>query len=122
MLIYLLYIILCLLIGYFGKHKKFGFWGHFFCSLLLTPVIGALLVVASDDQRKRAQMETELEKTSAKLRQREGIETELKHLSAQLGQVPVMEIKLENMTTQLHQLSMRLDEMKIKLEEVKNSG
>ncbi|MDM8523989.1 hypothetical protein QUF80_11535 [Desulfococcaceae bacterium HSG8] len=41
-------IILSLLIGLLGKNRKFGFWGYFFGSLVLTPLIGLLLVLASD--------------------------------------------------------------------------
>lgn len=33
----------------FGQKRKFGYWGYFFASLLLTPLIGILLVIASDD-------------------------------------------------------------------------
>ncbi len=43
-----LLIIAGLIIGLLGKNKKFGFWGYFFASILLTPVIGLLLVLASD--------------------------------------------------------------------------
>ena len=32
----------------FGSNRKFGFWGYFFASLLFTPLIGVLLVIASD--------------------------------------------------------------------------
>jgi hypothetical protein len=43
-----LIIVLSLIIGYFGRYRKFGFWGFFFASLLLTPLLGVLLLVASD--------------------------------------------------------------------------
>ncbi|KPA13002.1 membrane protein [Candidatus Magnetomorum sp. HK-1] len=45
---FLIYIFICLLIGFFGAKRKFGFWGYFFGSILLTPVIGLLLVLGSD--------------------------------------------------------------------------
>jgi len=48
----LLYIILCIVIGVFGANKKFGFWGYFFGSIVLTPVIGIILVLASDKRNK----------------------------------------------------------------------
>ncbi len=35
------------LVAYLGRGRKFGFWGYFFASLLLTPLLGALLVIAS---------------------------------------------------------------------------
>ncbi|HWR03460.1 MAG TPA: hypothetical protein VN419_05525 [Humidesulfovibrio sp.] len=42
----ILLIFLCsLVIGFFGRKKKLGFWGFFFASLMLTPVFGLLLLV-----------------------------------------------------------------------------
>ncbi len=41
------YIAVCLVIGFWGRNRRFGFWGYFFASALLTPAIGALLVIAS---------------------------------------------------------------------------
>jgi uncharacterized membrane protein YiaA len=37
-----------LLIGLFGANRKLGFWGYFFGSLLFTPFIGLVLLLASD--------------------------------------------------------------------------
>ncbi|MBF0451358.1 MAG: hypothetical protein HQK75_11700 [Candidatus Magnetomorum sp.] len=45
---YAIYFMICLFIGLFGANRKFGFWGYFFGSILLTPIIGLLLVLASD--------------------------------------------------------------------------
>lgn len=42
-----LYLLLCLIIALFGRDRKFGFWGYFFASVLLTPILGTLLVIAS---------------------------------------------------------------------------
>ena len=39
---------LSLAIGLMGVNRKFGFWGYFFGSLMLSPAIGLLLVLASD--------------------------------------------------------------------------
>ncbi len=47
------YIIAGLVIGYFGRRRKMGFWGYFFASLLLTPCIGALLVILSDKHKPK---------------------------------------------------------------------
>lgn len=44
----LLYIGLCSLVAYVGRDRKFGFWGYLLAALLLDPVIGFLLVIASD--------------------------------------------------------------------------
>lgn len=45
------YIILSLFVAYCGRYRRFGFWGYFFACLLLTPCIGAVLVIASDSQK-----------------------------------------------------------------------
>jgi len=48
---FLLYLAICIFIGLLGKNRKFGFWGYFFGSLLLTPLLGLLLVIASDRKK-----------------------------------------------------------------------
>jgi hypothetical protein len=46
--------ILCsLIIATFGSRFRFGFWGYFFGSLLLTPLIGLLLLLAAIPPRPR---------------------------------------------------------------------
>lgn len=40
-------VIISFFIAYLGRNRKMGFWGYFFASLLLTPFIGILLVIAS---------------------------------------------------------------------------
>lgn len=47
-----IYIFAALLIALVGRNRKMGAWGYFFASLLLTPVIGLLLVLASDSRAK----------------------------------------------------------------------
>ena len=42
------YLILVALVAYIGKDRKFGFWGNFFCSLIFTPIVGLVIVFASD--------------------------------------------------------------------------
>jgi hypothetical protein len=42
------YIGLSLLIGFLGVNRKMGFWGYFFSSMLLSPIMGVLLLLASD--------------------------------------------------------------------------
>ena len=54
MILQLVYIALCFLIAFIGSNRKFGFWGYFFCSLFLTPCIGAIVLVASDPRAKPA--------------------------------------------------------------------
>lgn len=41
------WIIAAILIGFFGRRYRFGFWGYFFASVLLTPVIGLLMLIAA---------------------------------------------------------------------------
>jgi len=40
------------IVGLLGMNRKFGFWGYFFASMLLTPLIGVLLVLASSPGSK----------------------------------------------------------------------
>jgi hypothetical protein len=47
------YFLLSLLMGILGKNRKFGFWGYFFGSIVLTPIMGLLLVLASDPQKRK---------------------------------------------------------------------
>lgn len=49
----IVYVGLCFLIAWIGVDRKFGFWGYFFCSLFLTPFIGALVLLASDKRPKQ---------------------------------------------------------------------
>lgn len=47
-----IYIFASLLLALLGRNRKMGAWGYFFASLLLTPIIGALLVLASDSRKE----------------------------------------------------------------------
>ena len=47
-LLAIVYISIAALVGFIGRRRKFGAWGYFFGSILLTPIIGVLLVMASD--------------------------------------------------------------------------
>ncbi|MDM8536955.1 hypothetical protein QUF70_09400 [Desulfobacterales bacterium HSG17] len=49
--IMVLYLLFCLLMGLLGRNRKLGFWGYFFGSIILTPVIGLILVLASDPRK-----------------------------------------------------------------------
>ena len=55
MIIATVYVVLCVIIALIGIQRKFGFWGYFFCSLFLTPVIGAIIVLASDERPQAPQ-------------------------------------------------------------------
>ena len=47
MQIFVIILALSLLIGLLGINSRLGFWGNFFASILLTPLVGLLLVFAS---------------------------------------------------------------------------
>lgn len=60
-----------LVIGFFGRHFRFGFWGYFFVSILLTPVIGLLLLIAaipSRQTKKLVKLARKQEATAARAR------------------------------------------------------
>jgi hypothetical protein len=48
-----LYFILCLVIGIAGNNRPLRFWGYFLSSILFTPLIGLLLLLAAGDNRAR---------------------------------------------------------------------
>ena len=47
------WIFLSLLIALGGRKYRFGFWGYFFGSVLLTPVIGLLMLIAAIPARAK---------------------------------------------------------------------
>ena len=47
----LVIIVLSAIVALMGINRKFGFWGYFFASMLLTPIVGLILVLASDRRR-----------------------------------------------------------------------
>jgi hypothetical protein len=48
------WLVLSLLVAAFGMNRKFGFWGYLFASLMLSPAIGLLLVLASGKRPAKA--------------------------------------------------------------------
>jgi hypothetical protein len=48
------YLILVTIVAYIGRDRKFGFWGNFFASLLFTPLVGLVLIFASDKRPTQA--------------------------------------------------------------------
>lgn len=38
------------LIGLLGKNKRFGFFGNFLISFLFSPVVGVIVLLASDER------------------------------------------------------------------------
>ncbi|MDD2764706.1 MAG: hypothetical protein PHE83_12110 [Opitutaceae bacterium] len=49
----ILYVVFCWLLGYLGRNAKFGFWGNFWVSVILTPVIGIVVLLAQDSRPDR---------------------------------------------------------------------
>ncbi|WP_174410166.1 hypothetical protein [Desulfovibrio psychrotolerans] len=47
MVVLLFFLVGSIIVGFLGRYCRFGFWGHFFASVLLTPVVGLLLVLAA---------------------------------------------------------------------------
>jgi len=45
--IVLIFVALSIVIGFLGRNRRFGFWGYFFLSMLLTPVVGLLALIAA---------------------------------------------------------------------------
>jgi len=51
-----LYLLICVPPAFFGRHRKWGFWGYFWASLLMSPIVGLLFVLASDKPKRRPQV------------------------------------------------------------------
>ena len=52
-LIQVAYLGLCMLVAGFGRKKVMGFWGLFFGSIILSPIIGLLLLIVSKNRSPR---------------------------------------------------------------------
>lgn len=49
----ILYCLGSLLVAVIGRRRKWGFWGYFWASLLMSPILGALFVLAGDPPPRR---------------------------------------------------------------------
>lgn len=47
------YVLLSWITAWCGRNRVFGFWGYFFASILLTPVLGVLFVIASAERESQ---------------------------------------------------------------------
>ncbi len=55
-----LYVVACVIMAYVGRNGKFTFWGNFWVSVIFTPIIGLLVVLAQDNRNaKKAQPQVE---------------------------------------------------------------
>lgn len=51
------WIIFSFVVGFIGSGRKIGFWGAFFLSLLLSPLIGLIIALVSKDKEDEAYKE-----------------------------------------------------------------
>jgi hypothetical protein len=51
MTFFLIYVALCFLVAAVGNSRPLRFWGYFFSSFLLTPLVGLLLLMAAGKRR-----------------------------------------------------------------------
>lgn len=47
------YIIFCTIVAILGRNKTIGFWGFFFFSVILTPVIGLSILIIAKNRNTR---------------------------------------------------------------------
>lgn len=47
-------VVASILIGYLGRHRRMGFWGMGFCSIVLTPLVGLIILMVTDDVKPEA--------------------------------------------------------------------
>ena len=48
-----LWIVLCLLVGFAGRRRALGFWGFFILSLVLSPVVMAVVLLLTQTIRPK---------------------------------------------------------------------
>ena len=53
LLFLIVYVGFCWLLAYLGRHGKFSFWGNFWVSVILTPVIGLVVLLAQDSREEK---------------------------------------------------------------------
>lgn len=41
------------IIGLLGRHKRYGYFGNFLISFIFSPIVGLIVILASDDRRRR---------------------------------------------------------------------
>jgi len=80
--VFFVWILFSLLVGAIGSDRKIGFWGAFFLSLILSPIIGLIITVVSPTKAKIAQEKETLELLRAQdKREREKAGEEPKEVS-----------------------------------------
>jgi hypothetical protein len=80
-MIIILWIIFTIILAWYGGYRKIGFWGAFFLSLLLSPVIGLIAVMLSKPLPTKEELEAAaIAKESAAARDTLGIADEIQKL------------------------------------------
>jgi len=49
--IILIYVALCVAVGFLGRNRKWGFWGYLWSSILFSPLLGILFLLAADPKK-----------------------------------------------------------------------
>ncbi|MEA2028152.1 MAG: hypothetical protein U9N49_04185 [Campylobacterota bacterium] len=52
-----IYLLVAYIVALMGRNRKFGFWGYLFLSILATPIVGLLTVLASYPKSKLKEIE-----------------------------------------------------------------
>lgn len=47
------YLLLCVVVAFLGRKRKWGYWGYLWSSVLFTPFFGSLFVLAGDPPPRR---------------------------------------------------------------------
>lgn len=77
---FIAWIVLALVCGLLGKSKKIGFWGAFFLSLILTPIIGFIVAILSPDEVEQPTVPVNTNSVSEQLNTSAPIGDQLKQL------------------------------------------
>ena len=48
-----LYFLACVLVAVLGRRRKWGFWGYFWASIVMSPLLGVLFVLAGEKPQWR---------------------------------------------------------------------
>ena len=51
--IVLVYVVLCMVVGFFGRRRLIGFWGFVFLSVMLTPLVTGLFIFFAAPVKRR---------------------------------------------------------------------
>ena len=51
--IVVLYLLLCLVVGFLGRRRRMGFWGFVFLSVMLTPLVTSLFIFFAAPVKRR---------------------------------------------------------------------